>query len=199
MSANLTIRAFHPEESELLAGFQRDPTNSALTYGTVLMPRGTAEVRRLLESGSSRGDLIWAWADADDRPLGFSVLSKVDRVNWTLWTGSAVFDIADRGRGVGMAGRRAVLDLVFNEFGFRRIFGEFATFNEASRRSHLKMGAEFIGGRRQAYFVSGRFYDSVLYTISRERFNELEPVDPGRYLGQRTTDPSRSPQASERP
>ena len=188
MSANLTIRAFRPEESELLAAFQRDPTNSALTYGAVLMPRSTAEVRRLLESGS-RGDLIWAWADENDRPLGFSVLSRVDRVNWTLWTGSAVFEVADRGRGVGTAGRRAVLDLVFNELGFRRIFGEFAAFNEASRRSHLKMGAEFIGGRRQAYFVSGRFYDSVLYTVSRERFNELVPVDPRRHLGRLTTDP----------
>jgi len=199
MSVTLTIRAFRPEESELLAGFQRDPANSALTYGGVLMPRSAAEVRRLLESGSSRGDLTWAWADEDDRPLGFSVLSKVDRVNWTLWTGSAVFDAADRGRGIGTAGRRAVLDLVFNELGFRRIFGEFAAFNEASRRSHLKMGAEFIGGRRQVYFVSGRLYDSVLYTIGRERFNELAPVDPGRYLGRPTTDPSRSPRASERP
>jgi RimJ/RimL family protein N-acetyltransferase len=183
VSVNLTIRPFRPEESELLAGFQRNPVNSALTYGAVLMPRSTAEVRRLLESGSSSGDLIWAWADEQDRPLGFSVLSKVDRVNWTLWTGSAVFDVADRGRGIGTAGRRAVLDLVFNELGFRRIFGEFATFNEASRRSHLKVGAEFIGGRRQVYFVSGRFYDSVLYTVSRERFNELVPVDPHRYLG----------------
>lgn len=198
MSVNLTIRAFRPEESELLAGFQRDPANSALTYGAVRMPRSTAEVRRLLESGSARGDLIWAWADEDDRPLGFSVLSRVDRVNWTLWTGSAVFDVSDRGRGIGTEGRRAVLDLVFNELGFRRIFGEFAAFNEASRRSHLKLGAEFIGGRRQAYFVSGRFYDSVLYTVSRERFNEPAPVDPRRYLGRWTTDPSRSPQASER-
>lgn len=195
----LTIRAFRPEEAELLAGFQRDPANSALTYGAVLMPRSTAEVRRLLESGSSRGDLIWAWVDDADRPLGFSVLSRVDRVNWTLWTGSAVFDAADRGRGIGTAGRRAVLDLVFNELGFRRIFGEFAAFNEASRRSHLKVGAEFIGGRRQAYFVSGRFYDSVLYTVSRERFNEVVPVDPGRYLGRSPNDPPRSPQASGRP
>lgn len=198
MSVNLTIRAFRPEESELLARFQSDPTNSALTYGAVLLPRSAADVRRLLESGS-RGDLIWAWADEDDRPLGFSVLSRVDRVNWTLWTGSAVFDVADRGRGVGTAGRRAVLDLVFNELGFRRIFGEFAAFNEASRRSHLKVGAEFIGGRRQAYFVSGRFSDSVLYTVSRERFNELVPVDPRRYLGRSTTDPPASPQASGRP
>ena len=183
MSVDLTIRTFRPEESELLARFQSDPTNSALTYGAVLLPRSPAEVRRLLESGSSRGDLIWAWADDGDRPVGFSVLSRIDRVNWTLWTGSAVFDVADRGRGIGTAGRRAVLDLVFNELGFRRIFGEFAAFNEASRRSHLKMGAEFIGGRRQAYFVSGRFYDSVLYTVGRERFNELVPLDPSRYLG----------------
>lgn len=197
MSVNLTIRAFRPEESELLAGFQRDPANSAQTYGAVLMPRSTADVRRILESGSSGGDLIWAWADEDDRPLGFSVLSRVDRVNWTLWTGSAVFDAADRGRGIGTAGRRAVLDLVFNELGFRRIFGEFAAFNEASRRSHLKVGAEFIGGRRQVYFVSGRFYDSVLYTVSRERFNELAPVDPRRYLGRPAAGPSTSPRASE--
>jgi RimJ/RimL family protein N-acetyltransferase len=182
VSVRLTIRAFRPEECELLADFGRDPANSALAYGAVQMPETVGDVRRRLESAASKGDLLWAWADETDRVVGFSMLSRVDRVNWTLWTGSAVLDPRDRGRGVGTAGRRAVLDLVFNELGFRRIFGEFADFNEASRRSHLKLGAEVIGGRRQIYYISGRFYDSVLYTVSRERFNDLVPVDPYRYL-----------------
>jgi RimJ/RimL family protein N-acetyltransferase len=180
---SLTIRAFRSEDIERFIRFRSHPTDSTLTYGGVQLPESPEEVRSFVESARSMGLYLWVWADADDTAAGFSVLSNVDRVNWTLWTGSAVFDAARRGQGLGSLGRRTVLDFVFNEMNFRRIYGEFADFNDASRRSHLKLGAELIGGRRQVFFVSGRYHDSVVYTVWRERFNELFPPDPDRHLG----------------
>lgn len=175
------IRAFLPKDLDAFARFRADPVSTAQAYGSVLMPETMDDARRPLEASTATGDyLLLAWADDNDDAIGFTTLSGIDRVNRTLWTGSAVLDPAQRGRGIGSTGRRLVLDCVFNEMDFRRVYGEFGAFNEASRRSHQKMGAEVVGARRRAYFISGRYHDAVVYTVQRERFNALFPPDPDR-------------------
>jgi RimJ/RimL family protein N-acetyltransferase len=179
----LTVRAFRPGDAAAFARFEADPVSCAMAYGRVILP-GTAEAtRRRIEALAETGRMFhWIWADPSGEAVGFSLLHAIDRVNHTLWTGSAIFDPALRGRGLGSLGRRLALDHVFNEMGFRRVYGEFAVFNEASRRSHDKVGAELVGRRRRAFFISGRHHDSVVYMVRRERFNELFPPDPGRHL-----------------
>jgi RimJ/RimL family protein N-acetyltransferase len=178
----IRIRAFEPKDVDAFVRFRADPVSTALAYGGVLPPETVEDVRRSIASADGVDYLLWSWADDADHLVGFSSLSGIDRVNRTLCTGSAVIDPAHRGRGLGSLGRRLVLDFVFNEMDFRRIYGEFGAYNEASRRSHMKMGAEVVGVRRQAYFVSGRYHDAVVYTIERERFNTLFPPDPDRCL-----------------
>jgi RimJ/RimL family protein N-acetyltransferase len=179
----LTLRAFRPGDAAAFAAFEADRVSCALAYGRVVLPETAEAVGRRIVSMSESGRLVhWIWADSSGEPVGFSMLHSIDRVNRTLWTGSAIFDPGLRGRGLGSLGRRLALDHVFNEMGFRRAYGEFAVFNEASRRSHDKVGAELVGSRRRAFFISGRYYDAVVYVVRRERFNELFPPDPGRYL-----------------
>src|SRR5262249_30587654 len=124
----LRVRAFLPRDLEAFARFRADPASAAQTYGSALPPETVDDVRRSVESATAAGYLVWSWTDETDRLVGFSVLSGVDRVNRSLWTGSAVVDPADRGRGIGSLGRRLVLDFVFNEMNFRRIYGEFGAF-----------------------------------------------------------------------
>ncbi|HEY4026313.1 MAG TPA: GNAT family protein [Candidatus Dormibacteraeota bacterium] len=177
----LRIRACSAGDVEVFARYRADPVSATLTFGAVRTPETAEDVARFVETVNASGHL-WIWADASDRAVGFSVLRSIDRLNRTLWTGSGIFEPDQRGRGLGSLGRRLVLDLVFNEMDYRRIYGEFGSFNEASRRSHLKMGAEIVGVRRQVYFSSGVYHDAVVYTVARERFNALFPPDPRRHL-----------------
>lgn len=178
----LSLRAWRPDDAEQMLRFRSDPVNAVLTMGRVLVPQTAEQVRQLHADESM---YTYLWVDTTGATVGFSVLTEVDHVNGTVHTGSAVFDPTQRGQGLGTLGRRLMLDLLFNELNFRRIYGSFADYNEASRRSHLKMGAEIIGIRRDRFFVSGRYHDAVMYTVSRERFNSLFPPDPDRYLGSR--------------
>jgi diamine N-acetyltransferase len=180
--AALTIRSWRPEDLDAILRFRARPADAALAAGAVIMPETADQVRRFLED---EDEWTWIWADESGSAVGYSVLSGIDWLNRTLRTGSVVLDPRRRGRGLGTLGRRLVLDLVFNELDFRRVYGEFAAFNEASRRSHLKLGAEILGSRRQAFFVSGQYHDAVMYTVARDRFNALFPPDPLRHLGTR--------------
>lgn len=183
----ISLRPFRPTDADAFARFLSDPASTVLTYGRLVPPQTADDVRRRRESerpvGRAGGSpTLLIWADASDVAVGVSFLSNIDTTNRTLWTGSAVLDPKHRGSGLGTQGRRLVLDHVFNEQGFRRAYGEFIAANEASRRSHQKVGAEFTGVRRQRFYVSGRWHDSVVYTVRRERFNELFPLDTGRYF-----------------
>lgn len=179
----ITIRPFRPEDADVYTRFVSDPANTVLTDGRVMLPKTAAEVLRHIEMGQAHGAFaVLIWAGADDEPLGFSSLTNIDHLNRTVWTGSGVFEPSLRGRGLGTRGRRAMLDHLFNERNFRRAYGEFGAFNQASRRSHEKLGAEFVGVRRQRFFVSGRWHDAVTYMVRRERFNELFPPDPDRHF-----------------
>jgi aminoglycoside 6'-N-acetyltransferase len=180
---SLTIRAYRPRDAAAFAAFQADSVSCALAYGHVALPDTAEAIGRQIESlADTRRGIHWIWADPSDEAVGFSMLHTLDPVNRTVWTGSAVFDPGLRGRGIGSLGRRLVLDHLFNEMGFRRAYGEFAVFNEASRRSHEKVGAEVVGRRRRAFFISGQHHDSIVYAVRRERFNELFPPDANRHL-----------------
>jgi RimJ/RimL family protein N-acetyltransferase len=182
---SISLRLYRPSDADAFAQFRRDPTSTALAFGSVQVPQPAEVVQQMADGLMARGDLIWMWVDDADTPVGFSLLTSVDWLNRTLATGSGVFSTAQRGRGLGTLGRRLALDHVFNEMGFRRAYGEFAAYNEASRRSHAKLGVEVVGARRQVFHVSGAYYDAIVYMVRRERFNELFPPDPNRYLGRR--------------
>jgi RimJ/RimL family protein N-acetyltransferase len=180
---DLTIRAFEPRDLEVFARFRADPVSATMAFGSVRMPETLDDVARFVRGMAESGSYFWIWADRSGEAVGYSSLDSVDRVNRTIQTGSGVLDPARRGAGLGTLGRRLVLDRLFNEMEYRRVYGEFAAFNEASRRSHAKLGAEIVGRRRQVHFASGVYHDSVVYMVRCERFNELFPPDPHRHTG----------------
>jgi RimJ/RimL family protein N-acetyltransferase len=98
-------------------------------------------------------------------------LYRIDRLNRTLCQGIALFDESNRGRGLGTTALALVLDYVFNQMNFRQTYGELRADNEGSRRMNEKVGAEFIGARRHAYYVDGRYVDQLVTIHRRDRFN----------------------------
>lgn len=169
----VVIRAFEDDDIAALLAFRQDYEASHLAYATVL-PERLDDVREFVRAVRASGtDEMWTIADAQGKPLGVYNIYSIDWINHTLYTASSIFSPTMRGRGIGTTARRMVLDFVFNRMGIQRCYGEYLTFNDASRRAHEKVGAEVAGVRRQAYLYEGRLVDVVVYQVRRERFNEL--------------------------
>ena len=167
------IRAFEDGDLPALLAFRQDYDASHLAYATVL-PESLDDMRDFVRAvRASRTDMMWTIADEEGKPIGIYNLYSIDWVNNTLYTASSIYSPGMRGRGIGTTARRLVLDCVFNRMGIERCYGEYLTFNDASRRAHEKVGAEVAGVRKRAYVYEGRLVDVVVYQVRRERFNAL--------------------------
>src|SRR5262249_41459048 len=159
------IRAFEDDDLPALHAFRTDYEASHLAYATVL-PERLDDLREFVRNvRASSTDMMWTIADPEGKPIGVYNIYSIDWINHTLYTASSICSTGMRGRGIGTAARRTVLDFVFNRMGIERCYGEYLTFNEASRRAHEKVGAEVAGVRKQAYVYEGRLVDVVVYQV----------------------------------
>ena len=76
--------------------------------------------------------------------------------------GLGIFIGVRRGTGIGTDAVRLVLDWAFNMLGLHNVMLETYEFNEQARRAYEKAGFRLIGRRRDAVWVVGRRWDSLL-------------------------------------
>lgn len=86
-------------------------------------------------------------------------------------------DPAARGRGLGAAGVRALVERVIVEQGRHRLEAEVYGFNEAGQRTFDAAGFEREGRRRRAYWRHGTWQDTVLFARVAE--GDGAPPQPG--------------------
>lgn len=100
---------------------------------------------------------------------------QLANINWrdrTATLGGSMSHLADRGAGYGTDAAHTILRYGFRELGLHRVEGEMAEFNTAARRVMEKLGFREEGRRRQALYRSGRYWDSIIYGLLREEFQE---------------------------
>jgi RimJ/RimL family protein N-acetyltransferase len=174
-SRNLYLRTFQDEDAERMNQLRCDHDLSALVFGAQQIPESVAEtIEWAQEWRKHPRHLMWAVCRReDDVAIGVATMEGIDRWNRTLWHGLNLFTQESRAKGLGTEGFALALDYIFNEMNYRVSYGEILASNMPARRISEKTGAEYIGGRRQAWFIHGRGEDTVLIVQRPERFNEV--------------------------
>jgi RimJ/RimL family protein N-acetyltransferase len=108
--------------------------------------------------------------------IGFITVRKLSHISRGVRFGSLIWPPDLWSQGLGTEARKIFLDYAFNQLGFRRVFGDFAAYNEASRKSHEKLGAHISAQTKEASFVDGRYHDRFHYTYHREDY--YQPYEP---------------------
>ena len=102
--------------------------------------------------------------------IGFTTLRNLSWLSRSMRFGNLIWPPSLWNQGLGTDARRAMLEYAFGQLGMRRVYGGFAAYNAASRRSHEKLGAEVTATLREAVYVDGRFHDAHYYVYRRESF-----------------------------
>ena len=103
--------------------------------------------------------------------IGWTALSKIDRVNRSVYTHS--LDIGDKNYQDGFAWIETVLFLFsysFEILGMNRVYGESIIGNKASNLVEDLMFMTREGVFRQAAFKNGRFYDISYAAILKDEY-----------------------------
>lgn len=109
--------------------------------------------------------------DEEKRIIGWTALSKIDKVNRSVYTHSLV--IGDKNFQDGFAWIETVLFLFsysFEILGMNRVYGESIIGNKASNLVEDLMFMTREGVFRQAAFKNGRFYDISYAAILKDEY-----------------------------
>jgi len=112
----------------------------------------------------------------DNGPIGLMSLRNLSWVSRSVRSGIMIWPADLWNKGFGTDARRAFLEYAFKQLNLRRVYGRYAAYNQASRRSHEKLGGETTVTARDAVFVDGRFHDVHYYVYKRENYPGLEPA-----------------------
>jgi RimJ/RimL family protein N-acetyltransferase len=82
------------------------------------------------------------------------------------------------GRGYGTDAVTAYLGYLFHEFNLHKVYLRVEEYNARAQRAYEKCGFRRDGVFREHTFLGGRYYDSIIMSITEEEYRERQPFVP---------------------
>jgi RimJ/RimL family protein N-acetyltransferase len=167
------------EEADWESGYYNrfdTPARRLLQY-EVELPPTVAEARAFTERfggfAPDSGRIMFTIVNHDGEIVGGVNLNSISEKNGTFSIGMQI-DRDNRGKGYGTAAMRLVLKYAFFERRLNKYYGSVLDGNIASETMLKKLGCKEEGRRRQMVYTDGRYFDEILYGLTKEEF---EPSD----------------------
>jgi RimJ/RimL family protein N-acetyltransferase len=119
-----------------------------------------------LADGITTGELLVA--QLDSRPVGAVRVAVVNRRSRIAAIRTLMIEPAQRGRGLGPAILRALIERLLDDDGVHRLEAEVYGFNTAALRTFEAAGFHREGVRRCAYDRHGDWQDGISFGLIRE-------------------------------
>jgi len=178
----VTLRAV--EEGDWEVGYYNrfdTPARRLLQY-EVELPPTEAEARGLSQHfadfAPEEGRIMFTILNNDGEVVGGVNLNSIDEKNGTFSIGMQI-DRDHRGKGYGTAAMGLLLKYAFFERRLNKYYGHVLEGNVASARMLEKLGCVREGRRTQMVYTDGRYFDEILYGLTRDEFEAIEAVAGG--------------------
>jgi RimJ/RimL family protein N-acetyltransferase len=132
-----------------------------------------ASLERYVGCKDADGVILFVVENQEGVNVGGISLHSRDQKNGTFGFG-IVIDREHRRRGYAEEAARILMRYGFWERRYQKCDSGCVPTNEASIRFHEKLGFVEEGRRRRRFFFNGRYYDDVLFGLTREEFDARE-------------------------
>jgi RimJ/RimL family protein N-acetyltransferase len=153
------------------------PARRLLNYEVELPPTETEAKDLITRFGDFRpgtGRIMFTITTLDGQSVGGINLNSIDAKNGTFSIGVQI-DRDHRGKGYGTAAMEIVLRYAFYERRLNKYYGSVLEGNIASATMLRKLGCVDEGRRRQMVYTQGRYYDEILFGLTRSEFEKRYP------------------------
>jgi len=153
------------------------PARRLLNYEVELPPTETEAKDLITRFGDFRpgtGRIMFTITTLDGQSVGGINLNSIDAKNGTFSIGVQI-DRDHRGKGYGTAAMEIVLRYAFYERRLNKYYGSVLEGNIASATMLRKLGYVEEGRRRQMVYTQGRYYDEILFGLTRSEFEKRYP------------------------
>ncbi|WP_028612852.1 GNAT family N-acetyltransferase [Paenibacillus harenae] len=169
----IRLRAIQPEDWESHYINRFDSPARRLLECAVELPPTVTEAKSFADrySDFSSNRLMFTIEDLDGENVGGINLNSIDERNGTFSIGIQI-DRDHRGKGYGTRAVHILLKYAFFERRLNKFNDSVLEGNEASAAMLRKVGCVQEGIRRQVYFTDGRYFDSILFGLTKEEYVE---------------------------
>jgi RimJ/RimL family protein N-acetyltransferase len=152
------------------------PTRQLLQIG-IELPTSTellqASLVKYVGCKDADGTIVFAIENHEGQHVGGISWHSRNQKNGTFSFG-VVVNRAHRQKGYAKDAVRILLRYAFWERRYQKCNSACVHTNQASIRLHQELGFVEEGRRRRQVFFNGRYYDEVLFGLTREEFDALE-------------------------
>lgn len=158
------------------AAMLESPARQVLQLG-IELPHSVEQWRAFLEKYADCKDvdglIIFAIEDLEGNNVGGISYFARHRKNGTFSMGLDI-DAPYRRKGYAYEAARILMRYAFHERRYQKCNSACVHTNEASIALHKKLGFVQEGRRRRHIYFNGRFYDDLLFGLTREEFDAGE-------------------------
>ena len=130
-------------------------------------------VEKYAECHDVDGVIIFTIEDLCGNNVGGISYHSRNRKNGTFAMGLSIAE-AHRRSGFAADAARILMRYAFHERRYQKCNSACVEGNEASVALHRSLGFQKEGRRRRVFYLDGRFYDDLLFGITREEFDETQ-------------------------
>lgn len=170
------LRPMRREDADL---WLAEATDSAslrfLNYGMTLPASAHAAQEfgeRYAEFNNREERIMFSIENLDGELVGGINIHSMDRKNGTFETGTRIYR-PFRGRGYAFAAKKILLRYAFHEMRFQKYNIRCLENNEPMIRHAQRLGCQQEGRIRRQAYTNGRYYDELIFGLTREEFDAL--------------------------
>jgi RimJ/RimL family protein N-acetyltransferase len=171
----IRLRAIEPEDAPIFFAWNQD-SEMGLMVDRIRLPTSRQVVadwvaRTTAQVSEESDDFFFVVETLDEQVVGMINPHKCDRRVGDFTYGVAVQRPFQR-QGYAQEAIKLVLRYYFNELPYQKVTVKVYGYNEASKRLHEAMGFLLEGQIRRAAYYNGRYYDDLIYGMTKEEFEE---------------------------
>ncbi len=129
--------------------------------------------RKWVNFNQETGRIMFTIETLDGISVGGLNLNNINERNGTFSIGIQIFT-DQRNKGYGTAAMRILLKYAFLERRLNKFNSGCLEGNTASINMHQALGCTQEGVRRQMYYSGGKYYDNILFGLTKDEFIENE-------------------------
>ena len=155
------------------------PARRLLNYEVELPPtisEANDMIKKFVDFRPGTGRLMFTIENMNGENVGGINLNSIDEKNGTFSIGLQI-DRDHRGKGYGTAAMKILICYAFNERRLNKYYGSVLDGNIASATMLKKLGCIEEGRRRQMVYTNGKYYDEILYGLTKNEFSLKDKGD----------------------
>lgn len=190
---HIRLRPMHKDDVALWLAEERSDSEAVRMLNPGMdLPKSeqdaAAFAERYAEFGHRHERIMFSIETLDGELVGGINIHSMDQRNGTFETGTRIYR-AFRGRGYGFEAKLIVLRYAFHELRFQKYNIRCLENNQPMINHARRLGCQPEGCIRRNIYTDGRYYDDLLFGLTREEFDALQA---------RLAGDERSPNSSEK-